>query len=699
MAGNLIDGKIKKFETTGVSYHVALFIYPWKNAYPVEDRDNTEASDNPIVLSSDLSTGTGITFLQYTRRREPGSALTIDCMGKIDPVAARIGNWCVLTTSSKSPIKKTGNRQKPLNENSIVQFIGQIYNVNCQYLSDGNGNFRRIMKITLREWSHILHVPVRLHPAAMNKAQSGQVEETVKKAGTTFKLFGTALLNVFESALVGLQMLGGISKDNTSIVDPVINSKDEYLKFLRSTVSRFPVLPKLLMEDLFGSASGDPEDFWTDNFMKVASGVQKWGDISVDNNIIPISNLDNLKSFIKADAQRPLAFVPISDYIKGGTLLDIIAGTVGGNAASEFFADLWYTKKDDGTIGVQPVIVVRDTPFSFKGSGLGSSFLSSDNFEWTFFDDIPRTKIPAGTILAISVSQTSANTANFIQLSPANNTFASAAAADLTYNSTVVLPESQKRFGGQSRQMQVRDIWTLGNKQSSLLSPSLPTTPVSSDSETIKAVESTKDAKSLEAKGVINFSWFQNLIGKLVEWYASDYMFPSVTLTIKDNNTPISIGHNIEFQFGDDGFKYVAHVTGIDVRLQVHPDGRIENITVINAIRLCHDDKGCKVVPQSVILNLLGISVDLTTQDTTDEPLDSKLTQSDYVINTTSTVIAAKETTLAIANKQKAGVATATESLKDTYKSTISLLKDSGNDDAASLLQKKLDALPSQGLL
>jgi hypothetical protein len=93
--------------------------------------------------------------------------------GYVDKSVIRVGNWVVYKTSSNGVIVD------PLKQ-GIVRFIGQIYKVDTSYTHDKSaGHRRRAIKISVREWSHLLFCPVRFDPYAVAGQSFSSVVQTV----------------------------------------------------------------------------------------------------------------------------------------------------------------------------------------------------------------------------------------------------------------------------------------------------------------------------------------------------------------------------------------------------------------------------------------------------------------------------------------------------------------------------------------
>jgi hypothetical protein len=241
------------------------------------------------------------------------------------------------------------------------------------------------------------------------------------------------------------------------------------------------------------------------------------------------------------------------------------------------------------------VLVVRDIPFTLRSSTAG------DKFKWTIYDDLPRIPIPLSRITRLELKQGIHNTANLIEMSILNGSNVAEVQA-LKFFGTVVLPESQKRFGAQQRPaLQIRDIFTAPekNKKKAGLEPG-PKADVTASMAKIETAIKNQSATPYE--------WFGELSKRQVMWFGADYLFPSCSLTVKDADFPIACGVNISFTSRGGEITYVGHCEGFSQSFILDQEsGRAVSQMNIQLSRLCVVGKGEKLAPMTydMIVNFL----------------------------------------------------------------------------------------------
>jgi hypothetical protein len=550
--------------------------------------DNSETLA-PVILSTGNSSVSGITSIAYNRRKGVGGSMQIEFTGyHPEEPKLSVGTWCFIATSHVAPITDMEAIQK----RGLIRFIGQIYELESTYQVDAaSGRLMRKVNMVIREWCHVLHCPLRYHPVSQeqnfNKIAIANklAEDSGEERGKILSTIGSSYSNVFQQPALALAWARCLTENNTSVLQ-VLGIKAKDLTVFSTTIARLPILPEQMLKDLFPKKRLKPDTAWADKdgFMDLVSGVQIWGS----------GDKEYFGKKLKADekANRPVAPTTLDFFMSGESLYQVIVNQVSGGGGVEVFADLWY----DGDGKPKPVMVVRDIPFTLKevDKAIGSS-----KYPWTYFDDLPIVTIPAERILKISVKQSIHNTANLIQMGIQDGSWSRVAEAQaLFYYGTTVLTESQRRFGCQTRpKLSIRDIFSA--PQAAVGDEKITTTTTETRGEKSDPVK-TQESKA-------HFQWFAELTRKQIQWYGTDYLFPSCTLVVKDADFPLAAGINVAFSLPN-GAIYVGHCEGFSQGFGIDDAGRISSQTTIQLIRLCVLDEDGKYKPMSHrnVVNLLG---------------------------------------------------------------------------------------------
>jgi hypothetical protein len=570
------------------NYHVAMVFYPWANQYPLEHQTGNDKSGDRVVYATGGGPISGITSIQYGRRKGIGGTMTVEFSGYIQAEAnLTVGTWCVLHTSHRSPLVENAKSVKVL-PHGLARFIGQVYEINASYFADGSGRLVRKVTMTIREWCHALHCPIRYHPVSskqnLNKVGIGKAladSDSAKRSELISKI-GSSFVNVFQQPALSLAWVGALQKDRGSLLETIGVTVEDVAMF-SNVIARLPAIPDKLLEDLFPSKKLSSMSAWTEGFMDLLSGVQMWGkgeknafwDIAVTAN---------------DTAERPVSPASLDFFTQSQSLYQMIANQVLGGGGTEVFADMWYGPNNEP----KPVLVVRDIPFTLRSSFDGK-------FPWTMYDDLPQIEIPLSRIMRLDLKQGIHNTANLIEMTVTEGSWSNVAEATaLKFFGTVVLPESQKRFGAQQRPtLQIRDIFT-PKKKNSLKGDIKP-----GSAEEVQAnVDAIKSAAAMESES--QFKWFGELSKRQVMWFGADYLFPSCTLMVKDADFPIACGVNIAFTSGE--VKYVGHCESFSQVFTLEPEsGRAVSQTSIQLSRLCVKSKNGNLDPMtySMLVNFL----------------------------------------------------------------------------------------------
>lgn len=595
----------KRKLSSGVSNYMGMIVYPWENPYPVENPNNAIENSftrKPLFIGTanpSSKNATGIIHTIVTKTKQGSASLTMDLMGRVPTDLTIPGTWVVFLTSGTVPMETNRVDYSSLLDDPsvVVKFIGQVYSSNMSHIADKEGTLRRTAKVTFRDWSHALHTPVTFHPYSLTRNQTdpsayNSIEKKLNevfKSGKLVQNLNTSLFNVFQKANLFLSFLNalGSSKEDGLISQEILANKED-LKIFSEAISRMPVIPEALIIDLFPEKDYNADTVWADIFIEVLSGVQDWAKNKNKKTVFNgcFGTYDNriaTKDWIINDgrAKRPLSYIPPTQLINGGSVSELIQHHVLTNAGSEYFTDLWYYEKN-GKVRVQPVLVVRDIPFSLKSQ----ESKEGSKIPWTSFDELPMVNIDAKYIISINLTQTMEKTSNVIMLEP-NNEILSAAdlSGEVLRHGILVMPEHQKRFGGLLRQIAIKDMVSPNIVQAT---QDLTYGPVPAK-EGIEERNTFENTKKVEVKDLY-IDWFHELQKKHRQWYGEDYRYPSGNIHIKDCNHRFCVGMNVQFRLRNDknATPFVAHIERVDSRLTVVENGVVSNSTRIYFSRLVH---------------------------------------------------------------------------------------------------------------
>lgn len=634
------------YKTENVSNSVALIVYPWNEAYALQQRREG-------ILQIDLSTRPavsitkGLTYTGFTRNKRVGS-MEIIYSGYVDKTVIRVGNWTVLKTSSNGTISD------PLKE-GITRFIGQIYKITTSYTTDKSaGHRRRVIKISIREWSHLLFCPVRFDPYAVAGQSFSSVVQTVDSTAalaSTPKPWLPNYLNQQQLTNAPLDMkpeqiqkseiavtsheskvdtprdviqdinmlfskyrqpfayvtgiLSLVSNMNgaTDSVLSVINQQDvkevtEAMKDHFKTVSKMPAIPTQLVKDHIYTSSDltsyDPTSPFSTGFIWYLAGVQKWDQNSQvydpETGLYKLADYRNRNMadlvYKPTEAFRPGVLIDPSMITSGMSVLEAI-GNICESTAYDFYTDIIYVE-DGGVIKAAPILVVRDIPFSIREYRRVFPKTTSDRFKWTMYDSLPQLTIRPSSITDINTDTDMLSSSNYFRVVPNTMGIMTGATQSFaTFNGTAVIPSVQYRFGGKEM---------VASTFSSTVMP--------------------------EAEGSlpqIENDWFRELRDRLVEWHANAHLWMSATIAVKDSDYLYSVGSNIRIPMGVNKPILIGHIDAVDYRIKIDDAGLVQNQVILTISRLGMQDPGDKSDYNGAVVPLPpDASVDLMNVEATD---------------------------------------------------------------------------------
>jgi hypothetical protein len=576
--------------TQKVTHKIALVIYPWKNDYTSEWYDDTEAPE--IVYSSDKIkgenslSGTGIHYVSISRNKTPGGTMQIDINGGInaEPIAFQVGAWCSFYSTAKG---KPFTSKSEVLKNGILRFVGQIYSINGQYMTDGNGLLRKTLKISVREWSHVLHTPMRFHPQAQESNFSAAsklslILNDLSSYKDALEQLGTQRLNVFQYPLVALSFVGYFNKVNERY-SSLIAEKGTLQNFSTIT-SHLPNIHSQLVEDITGEKSNNFSDF-----MRVVSGVQTYENPM--EGLVPDDVGD-------PEVKRPVSLAKTEGFVSGAPLYQMMETIISGNGATEMYTDIQY-KEDSGNIVGVPSLVIRDLPFTLSKALDGGQ--DENDYQWTIYDDLPRTTIPPQAIASLSLKQGIENVSNLIVFNVDRTTFSAANVQTIaSCFGTNVLPNSQYRYGGISREIPMTDIFAPPDK----FKFEIAVNPTQIGQVNLKTDESTT-ATGTSSASAIGIDWWRSVANRLLEYYGTANMYFDGSITLYDDDYYLSVGNNLQWKMFDSGVKLIGHINQLDMRYQIEEGGRVTSQTTLGLTRVCGERKGKLLPLPTQILNSL----------------------------------------------------------------------------------------------
>ena len=214
----------------------------------------------------------------------------------------------------------------------------------------------------------------------------------------------------------------------------------------------------------------------------------------------------------------------------------------------EFYGDIFYEK------GVaKPAIVIRDKPITYKRLWRDHT-AEAGNFGWTNIDDIPRVTVPIENVTRVTSSYELQSSYNFIRLNFSsdviNNQTLSAQANEHGYSYDL---SAMERFGTISYD---RDVNTYALDEP-LLAGTYFSTPSAS-------------------------KWFRALATKIQNFNGYRYLFPDVSISLKDADFPLTIGLMVRIPLGEGKFTLVGQVESIKVQAKITGDGQTDNQTIVD---------------------------------------------------------------------------------------------------------------------
>lgn len=471
------------------------------------------------------------------------------------------GGWVVMTSTVARKIEVDGE-ELVLGE-PLIRFIGQIKDFNTLYDVQQGQNAGLVAvgtTFTVRDWSYALTMPLRYDALSVNQVLAGTalgIASNIASDSKTLKTIEQIIMkstNCWEFAHVVLAMLGAISdNDKLNIVDELQAKK------LPNVAVQPPRVPMKLLQRL-GLPTADPEDPYETGFVKVITGVQKvpvcndglWDGIfgSDSSNKADVDEYGD--SFYVPD-NRPIMPNVTAMLGQGSSAWDLLTNHC-EPSINDVYTDFMYERRD-GVIYSRPTVFVRDKPYLMRTlmTPLQVSAPQADLDGWSKYDDIPRIQIDARFIVRLNVGQTIENSPNVFRVNFMNPSGGFQVAKSVAqYAGFDRLDSEAARHGGKEWYIQTQYTGTIKTGVA-LLQPSPE-------------------------------AWYITLktVGKA--WYGYNYRQGFGRMTLRDYNTPVTIGSNISFQIGS--FTLVAHVEAISIVHQINEQGGRVTVTDITLDRI-----------------------------------------------------------------------------------------------------------------
>ncbi len=631
------------YGVTSTRWQVIIFDY--LNTYPT-----TEAVEETDMLLSNL----GVVAISFSRSKSTvQSTASIEIVGSLSQ-EYRIGNW-LLVKSKVGAFKKAD--EPSLSGEGIVRFIGQIVDVTTTYSKSESGLFHRRSNVIVREWSGILHCPVRLEFGAAEQAalQSNKTDlqlESIKKAsknnGNMIQI-AQSVFDPFDYVRLILAFVGffGSSFEGTGpdFSDPKNKALMPIAKEISRTALNLPHIPKKLLTYL-GMNDVSPDQAFTSNggFAGLILGVNN-GTESITKTYRTkkpgktfdgrFASFPGLQEIYKNYKDRPKTTGMLSDFAQGRGAWDLLKARC-DSEFNECFTDIWYfgssetevttsfsstniftpseqvTGKetdiidsiitDDDSIAsftpqspiyAKPVLIVRDKPFAMAKY---LKLIDIKGSQWSTLDNVPRVHLNNTYIKSINVKSTFYNSPNYIQPSIANDVTTDTFASKnllLLFALRTVRPE-MNRFGGIQH---------------------FPQTPYIG--------QNTSDED-------IATEWFKDASKIQYLWHSLNYRYLSGTINIKDNDTAFMVGCNVVFNLRN-GLRLCAHVESLNWSFSIAPDGQVSNDCQIGFSYMCRvmDDDSLDFISGVDINDLFANNSGYDAEST---PFIAKITNTDKEI-------------------------------------------------------------------
>ena len=506
----------------------------------------------------------GVTSISFSRSKSnPSSSCQISYVGRPNP-SMILGSWVVV----RSYMKTT--------KAIVPRFVGQLSAASTDYITDGSGLKHRVTNYQIREWSSALTVPMRFDLSAISGATALAATLTsVDQMGALVSHYGLSdflkdleeTRSAYSMARYILELAGAIVKENAFSAKPILGV----------TMPRVPeYVAKALGIDTstlmppYSAASS-----FSTGLMETVLGYMKHTASETPtviynrNGVLPPGK-SNKQLYSEKTSSHP-AVAGYGMRLSMGFSVWELLNSLCNPVMNEIFTDIVYKYKSDKTLIAQPTLFVRCRPFTL-GKYKKESF--SALTEKSFYDDLPVTLIDPEYIVSARVSYSLDGSPTYIRILPIedglNDPRFNAMSAQIF--GTVALGPESRRFGGSEQ-----------GYQTSYVSQG--------------TVTGTGLGFSVE-------DWLKGMSQLLSQWYGQNYRLPNMTLSMKDENIPFSVGSNVEFILG--GWRLIGHVEAYSADVRVLPNGMKTSNSVLQLSRVMRvNDKVPDYLPEDALSYLM----------------------------------------------------------------------------------------------
>ena len=535
--------------------------FPFESPIPSEEDfgkslgGGSSFSETTRVITND---NLGIVSINLSRSKgSPDGQCSVSVVGPLSP-SFYVGAWAIVSSVTDR------------SDQAVTRFIGQIENIDISYNISDSGNKYILSSLKIREWSAMLRMLVRYDVLSIIGSGSdlGKIANAASIIGKKF--FGplnkgesadnsaieqmmSSAWNPFEMAHIILKLIGAMNEadaiDTTSTIDG---------KTLPNIATIAPYIPGALLERL-GISPGSEGNPFQSGFMRVITGIQanpfyndgSWN--GVFDNIGKFAQ-DYMDGY-EANKIHPLTYGLQAIVQSGSSAWDLLT-TQCDNSVNEVYTDFLYEAGENGTTVGRPVIVLRNKPFllqKIRDGAISGISIEADLNGFTIYDNLPRHNIPSESIVTFRVNSTFLNSPNYIRIG-----YSPSIGLNKTGESTALqagrnrLDAEMKRFGG--NELEITTIYN-GTEQ------------VGASNEDSRTSDVPLD------------KWYGQLKDLAKSWYSYNYRMGTGVITLKENGLPLSVGNNVQFQFGQ--YSIVGHIEAISCDFQVEGDGLMTNFTTL----------------------------------------------------------------------------------------------------------------------
>jgi hypothetical protein len=332
-----------------------------------------------------------------------------------------------------------------------------------------------------------------------------------------------------------------------------------------AVLARLGISPKIA----FGASSGNT---WNTGFCNVITGVKPNPKFASGwNGVFKSDELKSYKEELMANlnkrAIKPRSKNMLANLPYRFTAWELLNQYCESNL-NQVYSDMIYMYKEgspEDIVGL-PTITIRDKPFVMRQIFHEKQFQKPEAkqyilSDYTFFDDVPRIGVPSSSIVSFSVNNNINNSPNYFlaRFAVSDQTQAFAHGSQ---QSIIRLEDEQHRFGGSEVEVQPQFIL--------------------SDTE-----GEDKFAQSKQSPITTVLQIFTEL-NRL--WHAYDYQKGAGTVSLLEDNTPISLGFNLSFKIGD--VNLVGQINSLNTSFTMDGDGLETTTTNVSLSHICYRPSG-----------------------------------------------------------------------------------------------------------